>query len=95
MPLSAISPGDPSWRKASRYVRIGRDDLRVVRTAPLIVASPLAEAHHFNQQPARNMAAEFSWNITYFFRPETSSRAGEIEENDAAGEPRNFKFTFF
>jgi hypothetical protein len=41
------------------------------------------------------MAAEFSWNITYFLRPENSSRAGEIEENDAAGEPRNFKFTFF
>ena len=33
MPLAAIRPGDPSWRKASRYVRIGRDDLRVVRTA--------------------------------------------------------------
>ncbi len=33
MPLGAISPGGPSWRKASRYVRTGRDDLRVVRTA--------------------------------------------------------------
>jgi hypothetical protein len=33
MPFGAISPGDPSWRKASRYVRTGRDDLRVVRTA--------------------------------------------------------------
>ena len=33
MPLGAISSGDPSWRKASRYVRIGRDDLRVVRTS--------------------------------------------------------------
>ena len=33
MPLGAISPGDPSWRKASRYVRTGRDDLRVVRTS--------------------------------------------------------------
>jgi hypothetical protein len=31
MPLGSISPGDPSWRKASRYVCIGRDDLRVVR----------------------------------------------------------------
>jgi hypothetical protein len=41
-------PGDPSWRKASRYFRIGRDDLRVVRTSPLIVVSPLAEALHFN-----------------------------------------------
>ena len=35
MPLGAISPCDPSWRKASRYLRIGRDDLRVVRTAAL------------------------------------------------------------
>jgi hypothetical protein len=33
MPSGAISPGDPSWRKASRYLRIGRDDLRVVRTS--------------------------------------------------------------
>ena len=48
MPLGAIRPGDPSWRKASRYFRIGRDDLRVVRTSPLSVASPLAEALHFN-----------------------------------------------
>jgi len=31
--LAAISPGDQSWRKASRYLRMGRDDLRVVRTA--------------------------------------------------------------
>ena len=46
MPLGAISPGDPSWRKASRYVRIGRDDLHVVRTTAIIVASPLAEAQH-------------------------------------------------
>ena len=36
MPLGAISPGDPSWRKASRYVRIGRDDLRVVRTSVVL-----------------------------------------------------------
>gem|GEM_PF-2069154 len=48
MPLGAISSGDPSWRKASRYVRIGRDDLHVVRTTAIIVASPLAEAFHFN-----------------------------------------------
>jgi hypothetical protein len=27
---------------------MGRDDLRVVRTLPPIVASPLAEALHFN-----------------------------------------------
>jgi hypothetical protein len=31
MPLGAIRPGDPSWRKASRYVRIGRDDLRALQ----------------------------------------------------------------
>jgi hypothetical protein len=36
MPLGAISSGDPSWRKASRYVRIGRDDLRVVRTSVVL-----------------------------------------------------------
>ncbi len=46
MPLGAISSGDPPWRKASRYVRIGRDDLHVVRTTAIIVASPLAEAQH-------------------------------------------------
>ena len=83
MPLGSISPGDPSWRKASRYVRtagrqvntleghrpdartpaadietislqkivnpsplaeactfLGRDDLRVVRTAPRTSAPP-------------------------------------------------------
>ena len=33
MPLGAIRPSDPSWRKASRYVRTGTDDLRAVRTS--------------------------------------------------------------
>ena len=39
-----------SWRLRLRRTGtfMGRDDLRVVRTLPRIVASPLAEALHFN-----------------------------------------------
>ena len=50
MPLAAISPGDQSWRKASRYLRMGRDDLRVVRTAaPHSASTRVFYAHYLVQ----------------------------------------------
>ena len=66
---------DPSWRKASRYV-LGRDDLRVVRTATAhrhpIVASSLAEAFHFNR--GGTTSAPYSTNaISSSGRPSTKS----------------------